>query len=94
MAAAGPVNWSTANESRSALDHPGRRLTSMLIDDCDDLDRLSVVTSSWKSNAYTPIRVHPRLQSVVRWSCRGHCAGGAAALEALVRAKGIVFSRD
>jgi hypothetical protein len=53
----------------------------------------SVVTSNWKSTA-TPDWVHPRLRSVVRWSCHGLCAGGAVALEALLRAKGIAFSRD
>jgi hypothetical protein len=39
VAVAGPVNWSTANESRSALDHPGRRLTGVLVDNWGDLDR-------------------------------------------------------
>jgi hypothetical protein len=86
---AGPVNSSTANESGSALDLPAEdsRVCSSTIGTIL-IGRPSVVTSNWKSTAYTPIRVHPRLRSVVR---RGHRADDAVALEAVFVPKALHF---
>jgi hypothetical protein len=72
----------------------GRRLTGAPIDDWDDLDRLPIDGHvELEVHRLHPIPVHPRLRSVVRWSCRGHCAGGAVALEALCsRQRHCIFS--
>ena len=91
-AVAGPVNWSTANESRSRLNHPAED-SRVLIDDWADVDRPPIGDDvELEVHPPHPIRVHPRLRSVVR-CCRG-LLPRRLALEALLRAKGIAFSRD
>jgi hypothetical protein len=89
------VNWSTANESRSALEPSAEdsrvrpsTIGTILI------GYPSMVTSNWKSTAYTRFRC---IRDYGRW-----CGGAAVAIvpaalwhsKPFVRAKGIAFSRD